>query len=265
MGDAFGNAGMNTMKSVFITGAASGIGLATARRMASAGWFVGLYDIDADAIDRHLSSGDFPAGCGGRCDVTDPDSVQSALTHFAAAADGRMDVLINNAGLLTAGHFEAIQSDAHDAMIRVNVLGLTHVAQLAFPLLKKTPDSTLLNLCSVSSVHGVPLLAVYSATKFYVNGLTQALSIEWAEHGIRVCSVKPPFVGTAMIEGMPEQLMKTLTVDFSPEQIAEEIMQALQGSGDAYLLGWKAKSLGLFARLLPASLSRRVVKYVTGF
>ncbi|MBT8048295.1 MAG: SDR family oxidoreductase [Xanthomonadales bacterium] len=253
------------MKTVFITGAASGIGLATARRLAAEGWFVGLYDINAQAIEQHLTGGEFPAACGGVCDVTDVESIKGALAHFEDAADGRMDVLINNAGVLTAGHFETVDSEAHDAMIRVNVLGLTHVAQLAFPYLQNTPDSRLLNICSVSSVHGVPLLAVYSATKFYVNGLTQALNIEWDEHGIHVMSIKPPFVSTAMIEGMPEQLLKTFTVDYSPEQIADEIMKALAGSGDSYLLGWKAKFLGFFARVLPAPLARRVVKYVTGF
>lgn len=253
------------MKTVFITGAASGIGLATARRMAAEGWFVGLYDLDGEAVEKHLSSGDFPAGCGSVCDVTRTDSMREALAHFADAGGGRLDVLINNAGLLSSGHFESMDSDAHEAMIRVNVLGLTQVAQLAFPLLKNTPNSTLLNICSVSSVYGVPLLAVYSASKFYVNGLTQALSIEWAEHDIRVLSIKPPFVRTAMIKGIPEQLMKSLTVDYAPEQIADEIMRALAGSGESYLLGWKSKSLGVFAKLLPAPIARRVVKYVTGF
>jgi NAD(P)-dependent dehydrogenase (short-subunit alcohol dehydrogenase family) len=253
------------MKTVFITGAASGIGLATARRFASDGWFVGLYDIDGAAVERHLSGGEFPASCGGRCDVTDYESVKQALAHFAEAADGRLDVLINNAGVLTAGHFESNDRQAHDAMIQVNVLGLTNVAQLAFPLLKATPNSTLLNLCSVSSVYGVPLLAVYSATKFYVNGLTQALRIEWAEHGIRVLSIKPPFVSTTMIDGMPGQLMKSFTVDFSPEQIADAIMHALAGSADSYLLGGKAKALGFLAKVLPATLARRVVMHFTGY
>jgi len=98
-----------------------------------------------------------------------------------------------------------------------------------------------------------------------VNGLTQALGIEWAEHGIRVLSIKPPFVSTAMVDGMPEQLMKSFTVDFSPEQIADAIMKALVESGDSYLLGGKAKTLGFLARVLPAPLARRVVMYVTGY
>jgi len=253
------------MKTVFITGAASGIGLATARRFAGEGWFVGLYDINGEAIESLLSDGGFERACGGVCDVGSLDSVHRAVAHFAEATGGRMDVLVNNAGVLTAGHFEAIDPGAHEAMVRVNVLGLTHVAQAAFPLLRDTADSTLLNLCSVSSVHGVPLLAVYSASKFYVNGLTQALAIEWAEHDIRVLSIKPPFVGTAMVEGMPAQLMKSFTVDLTPEQVADAIMHALQGSRDSYLLGAQARALGFLAKILPASLSRRIVKFVTGY
>jgi NAD(P)-dependent dehydrogenase (short-subunit alcohol dehydrogenase family) len=253
------------MKTVFITGAASGIGLAAARRFSAEGCHVGLYDIDQAAVERLLESGEFPTASGGRCDVGDYESVQQAIAHFGQQADGRLDVVINNAGVLTAGPFATNDPAAHEAMIRVNVLGLTNVAQLAFPLLRTTPGSALVNLCSVSSVHGVPLLAVYSASKFYVDGLTQALRIEWAGHGIRVLSLKPPFVGTRMIEGMPAQLMKSFTVDFTPEQVADTMLRALDGSRDSYLLGWKARILGGIARVLPPALARRTVMHLTGF
>lgn len=253
------------MKSALITGAASGIGLATARRLASDGWFVGLYDLDGAAIDGLLARPEFPAACGGPCDVTRYDSVRQAMAQFAEATGGRMDLLVNNAGVLTAGHFESIDRAAHEAMIAVNAQGLTNVAQLAFSLLRDTPHSTLVNLCSVSSIHGVPLLAVYSASKSYVEGLSQALAIEWAEHGIRVLSIKPPFVRTAMIDGMPAQLTKTLTVDLDPQQVAEAIVRALEGSGHTYLVGWKARTLGFLDKVLPDPVRRWVVRKVTGY
>ena len=253
------------MKTVFITGAAAGIGLATARRFAADGWFVGLFDIDGEGIERLLQDATFSDACGCYCDVTSRESVSRALEHFTGQTQGRLDVVVNNAGVLTAGAFDAVDHNAHDAIIAVNIQGLTNLAQLAFPWLRKTPDSTLVNMCSVSSVYGIPLLAVYSASKFYVNGLSQALSIEWAAHGIRVLTIKPPFVKTAMVDGMPEQLMKKFTVDLDPEQVADAIMAALDGSRESYLLDWKSKFLATLNKFLPARLGRRATMWLTGF
>ena len=122
-----------------------------------------------------------------------------------------------------------------------------------------------MNLCSVSSIHGVPLLAVYSTSKSQVEGLTEALAIDWGGHGIRVLSIKPPFVRTAMLDGMPAQLTKTLTVDLDLKQAAEAIVRALDGSGHGYLVGWKARTLGFPDKVLPAPLHRWVVRKVTGY
>jgi NAD(P)-dependent dehydrogenase (short-subunit alcohol dehydrogenase family) len=253
------------MKSVFITGAASGIGLASARRFAAEGWFVGLYDIDEARVGDILQEPAFRHACGSGCDVRARDSVRRALQEFASHTDGRIDVLINNAGVLAAGRFEEIDAQATDAMIAVNVQGLTNVAGEAFSWLRQTPGSVLVNLCSVSSIHGVPLLAVYSASKFYVDGLSQALSIEWAQHGIRVIAVKPPFVSTTMIEGMPAQLMKTFTVDFAPEDVAEAIIAVLENPGDSLLLDLKSKALNFLSRIIPARARRRLTMWLTGF
>lgn len=253
------------MKTVFITGAAAGIGLAVARRFTAEGWLVGLYDINEEAIEQLLQTSEFSRACGGHCDVTNRDSVSRALQSFTERTEGRMDVLVNNAGVLASGHFEDIDHADHERIIQVNVQGLTNVAQLAFPWLRETPDSTLVNMCSVSSVYGVPQLAVYSASKFYVNGLTQALSIEWAEHGIRVLAIKPPFVKTGMVENIPEQLMETFTVDLVPEQIADVVMSALNGSGQSYVVSMKAKLWATLIKLLPGRLGRGLTKSLTGY
>jgi len=253
------------MKTVFITGAAAGIGLAIAKRLVAEGWFVGLYDIDEQRIEQLLQTAEFSNACGRGCDVTKRDAVSEALQQFAGCTHGRLDVLVNNAGVLAAGSFEEIDHVAYERIIQVNIQGLTNVAQLAFPWLQKTANSTLVNMCSVSSVHGVPKLAVYSASKFFVNGLTQALSIEWAEHGIRVLTIKPPFVRTGMIDGMPEQLMEVFTVDLVPEQVADAVMNALNGSGESYLLGFKSRMWGTLDKYLPRVLGNRLTKRLTGY
>ncbi len=251
------------MKSIFITGAAHGIGLATARRFASQGWFVGLYDINRESVQSLLDSGEFPRACGQRCDVTDRVSVEAALEHFSKETNGRLDVLVNNAGVLTSGPFQSIDPTDHDRIIDVNVRGLTQVAQAAFPLLKQTPNATLVNLCSVSSIHGIPLLAVYSASKFYVNGLTEALNIEWAEHGIRVTSVKPPVVNTAMGHRLDPRLTEKMAANMQPTHVAEAIQMAVDGRRIGYVLGTSARLWSWIDRFLPGSGRRKLVRYLT--
>jgi NAD(P)-dependent dehydrogenase (short-subunit alcohol dehydrogenase family) len=252
------------MKSIFITGAAHGIGLATARRFASRGWFVGLYDVNREVLDALLDSEAFPAACGQYCDVTDAASVEAALRHFADRSGGRLDVLVNNAGVLSSGRFEEIDSSANDRMVDVNVRGLTTVAHAAFPLLRDTPGAVLLNLCSASSIHGIPLLAVYSATKFYVNGLTEALSIEWAPHDIRVTAVKPPVVNTAMGKSLHPKLTARMGVDMQPEDVAAAIELAVDGKRIGYVLGTSTRLWYGLNRLLPEWARIRLIRYLTG-
>ena len=251
------------MKTIFITGAAHGIGLATARRFAAQGWYVGLYDINREGLESLLSSGDFPNACGQYCHVTDADSIEAALAHFSEHTSGKLHVLVNNAGVLSSGKFEEIDRKAHNAIVDVNVKGLTNVAQAAFSLLRQTPGATLVNLCSVSSIHGIPLLAVYSASKFYVNGLTEALHIEWAPHDIRVTSVKPPVVNTAMGHQLEAQLTERMAMDMEPEHVAEAIQMAVDGKRIGYVLGTSARLWSWLDRLLPESGRRRLVRYLT--
>ncbi|MEH6634240.1 MAG: SDR family oxidoreductase [Halioglobus sp.] len=252
------------MKTIFITGAAHGIGLATAKRFASQGWYVGLYDINQSALHELLASGEFPNACAQHCDVTQRDSIEKALQHFSSHTQGRLDVLVNNAGVLTSGNFEEIDPLAHNLIVEVNIKGLTNVAQAAFPLLQQTPGATLVNLCSASSIHGVPMLAVYSASKYYVNGLTEALHIEWAQHDIRVTAVKPPVVNTAMGHQLDATTTKKMGINMQPEHVAEAIQIAVEGSRIGYILGTSTKLWGWLDKFLPEAGRRALVRYLTG-
>ena len=252
------------MKTIFITGAAHGIGLATAKRFASQGWYVGLYDINQSALHELLASGEFPNACGQQCDVTRRGSIDEALQHFSGHTESRLDVLVNNAGVLTSGNFEEIDPRDHNMIVEVNIKGLTNVAQAAFPLLQQTPGATLVNLCSASSIHGVPKLAVYSASKYYVNGLTEALNIEWAQHDIRVTAVKPPVVNTAMGHQLDDTTTKKLGINMQPEHVAEAIQIAVEGSRIGYILGTSTKMWGWLDKFLPEAGRRALVRYLTG-
>jgi NAD(P)-dependent dehydrogenase (short-subunit alcohol dehydrogenase family) len=253
------------MQSVFITGAARGIGLAIARRFAREGYFVGIWDLNEKRITELLNSGEFPQACGGGCDVTSRASIDAALQVFAKASGGRLDVLVNNAGVLTSGEFKDIDPGLHDLMIDVNVRGLTTVCQAAHPLLNDTPGAVVINLCSASSIHGIPLLAVYSATKFYVNGLTEALEIEWAEDDIRLIAIKPPPVNTAMGNALNPKLTGKVSVSVEPEDVADTVYKALQGRGSSHIIGFTSKLWALLDRWLPEALRRAFTRYVTNY
>jgi short-subunit dehydrogenase len=115
----------------------------------------------------------------------------------------------------------------------------------------------------VSSIHGIPLLAVYSASKFYVNGLTEALHIEWAPHDIRVTSVKPPVVNTAMGHQLDPKLTQKMAMDMEPDHVAEAIQLAVEGSGVGYILGTSARLWAWLDKFLPEAGRRRLVRYLT--
>lgn len=188
-------------RAIFVTGAARGIGRATARRFARGGWRVGLFDVDEDGV-RALAAELGPERChAAHLDVTDGPAASDALERFAVGSGGRLDVLFNNAGLLFTGPFEDIPPEQNAAMIAVNLTALVNLTRAAFPWLRDTPDARVISMSSASSTYGVPELAVYSATKHAVRALTEALEIEWAPHGIRVCDVVPPYVDTPMISG----------------------------------------------------------------
>jgi NAD(P)-dependent dehydrogenase (short-subunit alcohol dehydrogenase family) len=252
------------VKTILITGAAQGIGLATAKRYAAQGWFVGIYDLNRDRIASLLNSGDFPNACGDYCDVTDFESTRAMFDHFCAQTNGRLDLFINNAGVLSAGRFEDIDHKAHNLMVAVNIAGATNALQLAFPMLKQTPGATVVNLCSASSIHGIPKLAVYSASKFYVNGLTEALHLEWQEYDIRVTSVKPPVINNPMGSAVEEQMPQKLGVTLTSEDVAAHIQHAAEGRGTSFPMGGASKLWFWADKLLPNPLRHRLARYLLG-
>lgn len=207
-----------------------------------------------------MTGGDFPNACVGLCNVTSRDSIDAALADFATHTKGQLHILVNNAGVLSAGAFEDVEPQAHELMIEVNVKGFTHVAQAGFPYLRDTPGACMVNLCSASSIHGIPNLAVYSATKFYVNGLNQALHLEWAPHDIRVTCVKPTLVDTPMGHDVQSGTGSSQAISLQASDIAAAIDRAVSGNRISYVVG--AGIWPILDKFLPQSLRAKLVPAV---
>ncbi|GAB3229395.1 SDR family oxidoreductase [Mycolicibacterium hippocampi] len=260
-------------KTVFITGAATGIGRATALLFAGRGYHVGGYDIDETGLQVLAADIAAVGGTGvvGHLDVTDADEVSQRLSEFVAGTGGRLDVMINNAGLLNAGHFEEIPVAVHHREIDVNIKGVVNGLHGAFPHLKTTPGAVVVNLASASAIYGQAELANYSATKFFVRAITEALNLEWGDHDIRVIDMWPLYVQTAMTRDVTTGTTTSLGIRLSAQDIAEDIVAAVEPTLPRrmirqvhFAVGTQAKALALGARFSPAWLTRLVNKRLAG-
>lgn len=250
-----------TQRSIFITGAAAGIGAATARLFHGHGWLVGLYDIDQAGVERlagelggHIVTG--------RLDVSKAEDWAAAMAAFTGRTGGRLDVLFNNAGILSSGPFESIPQARLKAIVDVNVTGVINGCHAAFPFLRATKGACVVNMSSASAIYGQPSLAVYSSTKFAVRGLTEALDLEWRPHGIRVMDMMPLFVQTAMVQDMDAKAIGRLGVKLGAEDVARGVYDAVTDQSLLprvhRLVGSQVKFFYKMAGLMPDWLARLV-------
>lgn len=190
---------------VLITGAAEGIGWASAELMAGRGWRVALVDLRAQAaIERAAQLGaDMHLGLG--CDVTHHDSVRDTVLAIATHY-GRIDALVNNAGIgdQTVPTLEQT-AEAFDHVLAVHLRGAFLVSQAVLAQMRRqAPDThgnrgAIVNIGSIASFGGIPGRNAYSAAKAGVLGMTRAMAVEWARAGIRINAVAPGYVATALV------------------------------------------------------------------
>jgi NAD(P)-dependent dehydrogenase (short-subunit alcohol dehydrogenase family) len=253
-------------KTILITGAGSGIGRAAALRFAQEGWVVAATDVNAAALEA-LKAEIGPLHIFRVLDVSDAAAVRAVMADVAAAADGRIHALLNSAGIGTLADFETTPLAALHATVEVNVKGVLNCSHAAFPYLKAAGGAKVVNMSSLSSEYGVPSEAVYSASKFFVRGLTEALNIEWERHGIHVSDVMPNFVRTPMMEGVTGRLVEKVGIHLTADDVVRVIRRSL---GDRRRIHWvvdkpKTTLLRLVGKLLPAGVRRRIYKDLAGY
>jgi meso-butanediol dehydrogenase/(S,S)-butanediol dehydrogenase/diacetyl reductase len=229
-----------------VTGAASGIGRATAKRLASEGATLFCADIAAEGAEETAKAINASGGTAfsGHVDVSDLASCEAGVAE-ASTALGGLDLLANVAGILRPGHTHEQDSSVFDLTIAINLTGTFYMCRSAIPRLLEG-GGAIINMASAAALQGVPYNAAYCASKAGVVGLTRSLASEYSKRKIRVNCICPGGVMTPMteagfpVEGLDPSLMARITPQMptigQPEDIAALV--AYLGSDEAkYMTG----------------------------
>jgi len=248
---------------VVITGAASGIGLATARAAAAAGAELFLTDVRTDGLARAERELGAAVRVAHAADVADLDAVRAFAARVHAEVDA-VDVLMNVAGISTWGAVEALEHRHWQRTVDVDLMGPIHMIECFVPaMVRADRGGHLVNVSSAAGLFGLPWHAPYSAAKFGLRGVSEVLRFDLRRHGIGVTLVCPgavrtPLVGTVDIVGVDREKprLRALTERFerhavSPERVAELILAAVERNRYLVLTSPDMKALWLLQRYLP--------------
>jgi NAD(P)-dependent dehydrogenase (short-subunit alcohol dehydrogenase family) len=276
--------------SALVTGASTGIGRATALRLDAAGWqvFAGVRrDADADSLRAAGSARLMPL----ILDVTDAAAIEAAARRIGAEADGRLDGLVNNAGIGVPGPLETVPMDDIRRQVEVNMFGHIAVTKAMLPLLRQAPGRIVF-ISSIGGLIAFPMNGPYHVAKFGIEAAGDVFRQELRQWGISVSIVEPGSIETpiwersdreidALVERAPEteqlygkqvaamrRISKSLAArGIPPEKVARAIEHALTARRPRtrYLVGIDAKFQARARRLIPTRAFDRIVARAAGF
>ena len=250
-------------KTVFITGAGSGIGRALAIAFAARGYIVCVTDLDLVAAQAVASL------CGVQAqalalDVRDANAVKSAVDDFVKKT-GRLDYMVNNAGIGIAGETDEIGLNAWQHIIDINLYGVLHGVLAAYPVMLQQQSGHILNVASLAGLGPAPLFSPYALTKHAVVGLSTSLRIEAAARKVNVSVLCPAAIETALLnKDNPSELQIPWAPDarrfltalagppYSVEKCAQETLLALDRNLGVIVLPGRARLAWRLGRLLPS-------------
>jgi 3-hydroxybutyrate dehydrogenase len=208
-------------RAALVTGAASGIGLATARRLAAAGAAVMVADIDADGAKRVAAE---IGGTAWVADLADPAAVDGLATHLADSAFPSPDILVNNAGLQHVAPIERFPPDTFSRLLRIMLEAPFRLTKQVLPRMYERKFGRIVNISSVHGLRASPFKAAYVAAKHGLEGLSKVIALEGAPHGVTSNCVNPAYVRTPLVE---DQIADQAAIHgISADEVVERIMLA---------------------------------------
>ena len=257
-------------RTVVITGGSRGLGLVMARQLAEAGARVCLLARDGDELER--ARGQVMA-CGGTdvlavpCDVRSEESVTRAVTSILDER-GAIDVLINNAGIIQVGPLEHMTTEDFENAMATHFWGPLYLMQACVPAMRRRGFGRIVNISSIGGRLAVPHLGPYSASKFALVGLSDAVRAEVARYGIRVTTVSPGLMRTgspinAQLKGQHDAEFSWFAIadalpgiSMSAENAAAQVLDACRHGDPELTVGAPAKAAVVAAALAPAAIAR---------
>ncbi|MCO5159914.1 MAG: oxidoreductase [Mesorhizobium sp.] len=247
-----------------VTGASSGIGLVTAKALQAAGYRV--FGTSRRAVAQSADGISMLT-----CDVTDDASVAKLVDDVLAAA-GRIDLLVNNAGVGLLGGAEESSIDQARRLFDVNVFGIIRVTNAVVPIMRRQGKGRIVNVSSVQGIIPAPYFALYASTKHAVEGYSDSIDHELRPFGIRVALVEPAYTRTSFEEnlttpdrplaiydsaraGMNVAVRKAMEKGDAPEVVASAVLAAATDPAPKrrYAAGKTARQVSLLRRFVPAS------------
>lgn len=258
-------------KTAIVTGASSGIGRATAEVLVQAGFTV-------FGTSRRVASKGPDGVIMLPCDVTDDASVAAAI-ETVIDQTGRIDLLINNAGISMAGAAEELSAEEAKALFEVNLFGVIRATRAVLPTMRAQRQGRIVNVSSVYGLIPGPYLSPYVASKFAVEGYSESVDHEVRPYGIRVVLVEPAYTNTSLEKstlwpqqplafydearaGLVRYFHKLGANGDSPELVAEVVLKAAQDTNPKlrYPAGKIARKVSVLRRLVPASIFNKTLR-----
>ena len=243
---------------VVITGGARGFGLALARAFLAKGARVVLCDRDEAELDKAVAALG-PHVVGHRLDITDPAAVLAVRDEILA--DGPVDVLVNNAGVVFGGAFADVPLAKHLSTFNVNLGGLVAMTHAFLPHLESRPAATVLNIASASAFVALPYGSTYAASKWGVLGLSESLDEEMKERGkphVRVLALCPSYAATGLFEGATSAVGTWI---LTPDSVAAAGVQMVERGTTRKVLPWTAAVLLTGFAWIPRPLFHRIARW----